>query len=398
MKQPAATTEQPAATTEQASATTEQASARADAPCLLVLNAAEGVIQYLIARVEAAPPAPGTRPALHSPAGVRPAPAAEAQSALPPMEDARGFFSPALGGTLRLLCAHDWHAPSQGAELLAPALAHAFERLSIRPGDIGRIACVRGPGSFTGLRLVLATAAGLARTTGALQGGIDYLTLLANGAAHAWATWNNAPVLAATREPQPPLAPAAAEENQPRSSIHTGQEYRSPGASPQPPANPVYWVLTHARRNLVHAQVFTHTPGGAVPADDILVFSLEEAARQIAASPAPCLVLGSGATKNQEALRALLADASHAPAMHPGGVCAAGVPTAPLFLPPSFDQPHPMRLLRAAALCGYARQDIDPLYARPCDAEENLDHIAASLRIDPKEARAQLAKLTTAQG
>lgn len=367
---------------EQPTATTKQASARADAPCLLVLNAAEGVIQYLIARVEAAPPAPATHPALHSPAGVRPAPAAEVQDALPPMEDARGFFSPALGGTLRLLCAHDWHAPSQGAELLAPALAHALERLSIRPAAIGRIACVRGPGSFTGLRLVLATAAGLARTTGALQGGIDYFPLLANGAAHAWGTWNNAPALAATREPQPPLALAAAEENQPRSSIHTGQGHRSPGASSQPPANPVYWVLTHARRNLVHAQAFSHTSGDALPASDILVLSLEEAARQIAASPAPCLVLGSGATKNQEALRALLAD----------------TPAAPLFLPPSFDHPHPMRLLRAAALCGYARQDIDPLYARPCDAEENLDHIAASLRIDPKEARAQLAKLTAAQG
>ena len=51
-----------------------------------------------------------------------------------------------------LACAQEWSAPSKGTELLTPALADAFQRLGIMPSDISRIACVAGPGGFTGLR------------------------------------------------------------------------------------------------------------------------------------------------------------------------------------------------------------------------------------------------------
>ena len=66
-----------------------------------------------------------------------------------------------------LACAQEWSAPSKGTELLTPALADAFQRLGIMPSDISRIACVAGPGSFTGLRLALTTAAAFRRATGA---------------------------------------------------------------------------------------------------------------------------------------------------------------------------------------------------------------------------------------
>ena len=78
-----------------------------------------------------------------------------------------------------LLCAQDWLARRGAAELLAPALAEACARLGRKAADIRRIACVAGPGSFTGLRLGLATAAGLARATNAKQVGLDYLQCLA---------------------------------------------------------------------------------------------------------------------------------------------------------------------------------------------------------------------------
>ncbi|RXF77984.1 tRNA (adenosine(37)-N6)-threonylcarbamoyltransferase complex dimerization subunit type 1 TsaB, partial [Desulfovibrio sp. DS-1] len=79
------------------------------------------------------------------------------------------------------LFAQEWHVPSQGTELLAPALADAFARMRLSLADVRRIACVQGPGSFTGLRLVLSTAAGMARALGAEQAGLSYTQLLACG-------------------------------------------------------------------------------------------------------------------------------------------------------------------------------------------------------------------------
>ena len=78
-----------------------------------------------------------------------------------------------------LACAQEWSAPSKGTELLTPALADAFQRLGIMPSDISRIACVAGPGSFTGLRLALTTAAAFRRATGAAVAPLNALQVLA---------------------------------------------------------------------------------------------------------------------------------------------------------------------------------------------------------------------------
>ena len=78
-----------------------------------------------------------------------------------------------------LACAQEWSAPSKGTELLTPALADAFQRLGIMPSDISRIACVAGPGSFTGLRLALTTAAAFRRATGAAVAPLNALQALA---------------------------------------------------------------------------------------------------------------------------------------------------------------------------------------------------------------------------
>jgi tRNA threonylcarbamoyl adenosine modification protein YeaZ len=231
-------------------------------------------------------------------------------------------------------------------------------RLKRAPADIRAVACVRGPGSFTGLRLALATAAGLGRAVGALQAGIDHLPLLAANA------------LSLLGESVPTLS-------------HV-------------------WTVTHARRQLAHAQGFALSPAPS-PADEaapsagpagpsfsprtlspvteILVASPRELAAVISAHAVPgrtFAVAGSGLGRN----RAVFASAF-----------AADPSLSPLLLPPAHDAPSAESLLRAAALARYAAEDITPLYARPSDAEENLEHIASSLGLDPAKARERLNAL-----
>jgi tRNA A37 threonylcarbamoyladenosine modification protein TsaB len=309
---------------------------------LLALNAAEGLLQVLIAGRESA--------------------------------EETGSGEEAA---FRLLCGQDWDAPARGAELLAPIIRDALFRLQREPSAVGRIALVRGPGSFTGLRLVLATGAGLTRTTGALQAGLDYLPLLAES------TLPHLGPLTVTRQSQGQNA--------------TGRQ----GCR--------LWVLTHARRQLVHIQgFFAETPppesAGAKlaqdsppprvrPFSDLIVCSPEEGADLILSgrgrageeeAAGPVLLLGSGLCRNRDFFQRALGREIETRAL--------------LFLPPSYNHPSHAALLRAASLADFARTDVTPLYARPSDAEDNIGRIACSLGLDPAEARQQLDELTGKTG
>jgi universal bacterial protein YeaZ len=151
-----------------------------------------------------------------------------------------------------LICGQDWAAASQGAELLAPALSDALARTALSPGDVTRIACVTGPGGFTGIRLALATASALHHALGIPLAGIEYLHLIAQSI---------------------PLLP--------------GQQVR---------------VLTHARRNLLHRQDFVSGVNGVVAAvGEPCVVALEQALDELDTSgPYPALLAGSGVGRYHE--------------------------------------------------------------------------------------------------
>ena len=212
-------------------------------------------------------------------------------------------------------------AASQGAELLAPALARGLAAMGAEPARIRRIACVTGPGSFTGLRLASATAAGLAAATGALSAGLPLL-----------------PVLAAS------AAPALE------------------------PSDTTVGVLTHARRNLVHVQVFRLREGIFSPLTSIKVLDPASALQCIAAVDSRAVVLGSGLSRNPQV-------------QVEAGLRALG---------PEFEHPAPEVLLRAADTLVFGSEPVVPLYVRPSDAEENLPTLSANLGLDPAEAEAAL--------
>ncbi|MCL2123516.1 MAG: tRNA (adenosine(37)-N6)-threonylcarbamoyltransferase complex dimerization subunit type 1 TsaB [Desulfovibrionaceae bacterium] len=250
---------------------------------------------------------------------------------------AEGRLQIVLADGPEILCAQDWAAFRRGTELLAPALERIFSGLRLRFSDIERIACVRGPGSFTGIRLVLSTAAALARAGGALLAGLDYMQALAAGVC------------------------ALLEEQ---------------SAAPRR-----IWVVTHARRDVAHAQVFA--PGQ----DDALPSAASELALL---RPEQCLQRMR--EQIQEGMR--LWAAGSALARHTE---FAGLSGLACRVPARFWKASPEDLLLLARHAEYGSRDIEALYVRPCDAVENLESIAARRGEDPASAKARLASLLAAR-
>ncbi|ODS01044.1 hypothetical protein AUC68_11680 [Methyloceanibacter methanicus] len=68
------------------------------------------------------------------------------------------------------------------AEALMPMVEAVLAEASLQPRDLDRIAATQGPGSFTGVRIAIAAARGLALTCGAALYGTDSLTVMARRA------------------------------------------------------------------------------------------------------------------------------------------------------------------------------------------------------------------------
>ncbi len=82
----------------------------------------------------------------------------------------------------------EFFANAQGAHadrLLLPSLDHLLRSLGLKTSDFDAIAAVIGPGSFTGLRVGIATAKGLAMSSGIPLLGVSSLRALALQAGYA---------------------------------------------------------------------------------------------------------------------------------------------------------------------------------------------------------------------
>lgn len=234
----------------------------------------------------------------------------------------------------RPLAFEEWFTPAKATEILAGALDEMCRRLGVGSADFRRIGCFAGPGSFTGIRLVLATAAAIRRATKARLARLDYLQSLATTVA----MW--------------------------RGLLYPQRIF----------------VITHARRDLVHFQEFI-CYGPQIPAQPINEVSLVSplAALEIMA-PASCHVCGSGIRRYPQYF--MPAQTGSGPAGAPGAVML-----------PDLIHPGLHSLCLLARHGDYFPHDVDPNYVRNCDAVENLDAIAEKQGMDKGEAAASLKKM-----
>ncbi|EHJ48688.1 universal protein YeaZ [Solidesulfovibrio carbinoliphilus subsp. oakridgensis] len=217
-------------------------------------------------------------------------------------------------------------ARGQAAETLAPMIASAMAEAGVPASGLGGVACVRGPGSFTGIRVALATALGLSFGAGIPMAGLDFLPLLAASAAKR--------------------------------------------------AGGVVAAVTHARAGQVYLQSFL-ADGDVLPLGGPEALTLAQACARLAddAAVGPLWLTGEGAMRH----RAVLLEA---------------VPLA-TFLGAEGCEPDPDVVLVAAAGAGYGFDPVEPLYLRPCDAEDNLAGFAAVRGLSPDEAAIRFRQAVT---
>lgn len=155
-----------------------------------------------------------------------------------------------IGSHRGVLFSQEISCPGNAMPHMVPAVAHGLKTLGLKPAELAGLACVRGPGSFTGIRMALATILGLAQGTELPMAGIEYL-----------------PLVAAMGLP-----------------LHKGE----------------VWAVTYARRNQVYVQGFLAPSGKAIAEAEALPIS--DAAEMLKERAAVTTLIGSGVRINLELL------------------------------------------------------------------------------------------------
>ncbi|MEA3338835.1 MAG: tRNA (adenosine(37)-N6)-threonylcarbamoyltransferase complex dimerization subunit type 1 TsaB, partial [Chloroflexota bacterium] len=95
------------------------------------------------------------------------------------IDTATGYASLALHDGARVRVEHTWESPRRHTVELLPRLAAALEQLGLGARHLSGVAVTRGPGSFTGLRVGLSVAKGLALARGLPLVGVPTLDVVA---------------------------------------------------------------------------------------------------------------------------------------------------------------------------------------------------------------------------
>lgn len=165
----------------------------------------------------------------------------------------------ALGRTeqdgVHLLASREWTVPGQSVRYLVPGISEMLADFGAAMNRVARMACTRGPGSFTGLRLALAAVQGLAAGQSVPLAGLDYMPLLAK--------------------------------------------------APAPLLNGTLHVLTYARRNHVYLQSFSCP--NAASLGPATALKTDAALTLLETDSGPASALGSGLAKHPD-FRDALAD------------------------------------------------------------------------------------------
>ncbi|MEZ4255181.1 MAG: tRNA (adenosine(37)-N6)-threonylcarbamoyltransferase complex dimerization subunit type 1 TsaB [Polyangiales bacterium] len=87
----------------------------------------------------------------------------------------------------------DWDVPERHAESVLPAIEAVLDEAGVRFDQVAVMGVDVGPGSFTGVRVALATVKGLAFAHRIPVVGVNSLEVLAVGAAAGDADWKKGP-------------------------------------------------------------------------------------------------------------------------------------------------------------------------------------------------------------